>query len=110
MNQETDCVLRFFGRAHIYDFSVLTSSILRKVTDDDDDNLEGLTRRMKTFQVAETLKIKREIHKVEYKMNSYNDYQERRYHALMDHQMEMQKRNDQKFQQLETLIRNSQKQ
>ena len=54
MNEETDCVLRFVGLSKISDFSVLTSSLLKKVTDEDEDNLEGLTKRMKTFQAAET--------------------------------------------------------
>ena len=113
MNQETDCVLRFFGISHINDFSVLTSSLLKKVTAEDEDNLEGLTKRMKTFQVAETLKIKKEIHKVEYKLNSYNEYQERSNQALLDQIDEKFKKQNQKFEkmqeQLETLIRNSQK-
>ncbi len=74
MNEETDCVRRFFGLTTISDFSVLTSSLLKKVTTEDDDNLEGLTRRMRTFQVAETMKIKKEIQRVEYKINSEHDY------------------------------------
>ena len=83
------------------------------MTDDDEDNLEGITRRMKTFQVTETLKIKKEIRKVECMINSYNDHQESLINQKFEQQNQKFEQQNQKFEkmqeQLETLIRNSQK-
>lgn len=49
MNLEADCVLRFFGIKQIEELSMLTSSVIKKKDEEDGENLEGITKKMRAF-------------------------------------------------------------